>query len=158
MADMTPLGRDRIEGLPVDEAYARGIQSMGTQGPQASYPEWALALARTLGLAIPGRGGIGQPWRVQHVEDLEDLAATARHGQGFQPSDWLWRARRLAEGKPRGYEEPYTGAMAQSTDRMPLSRPRGGEFRGEVGAVSPATENDTLYNMLLRYLSESSRQ
>ena len=58
MAEMTPLP-DTIQ-YPVDEAYARGIQNMGQNGPPVSVAQWMQAVAQALGSAGLMRGGLGQ--------------------------------------------------------------------------------------------------
>ena len=52
--------KDAMLNVPVDQAYAQGINEMG-EGPSVSAYEWVNALAHMLSSGLGMRGGIGAP-------------------------------------------------------------------------------------------------
>ena len=89
--------------LPVDQAYAQGINQMGRQGPQVGYSDWLNAVAHSLLFSLIGRGGMGSP---ADKGILEAMVRTMNRGGG--KTDSLPRfgnaAERFAEAKPTDTE------------------------------------------------------
>lgn len=157
---MSDQGQPDYIQRPVDEAYARGINAMGSGPTPASLGMWLNAIAQAFGAAIPFRGGIGEPWRPQQYEvgELQKLYrlpptnTQAQQGQFPRPSKMSFGDEVVANQAP-GRVEPasmFSGHMPQFGDRF---RPG-----GALDYAHPEHVHDDLYDMLLRYLWGTSRQ
>ena len=148
---------------PVDEAYQRGVEGMGTQGPRVSAGEWFEAIARMFAQGLAMRGGVEMPGGIAPKRDIQANLNQVRQGH----QSLLWSPRTKPGLVPyRSQDVPLADEVATSrmsdTFRGPVSRTYqpllSGAERGKRLPWTPTHERRALWEQMLGYLMGTSRQ